>query len=118
MENSPTVLLRKGSKVGFVLLLWLITIWLFFPLFTLNEVEMTDAKSYLYRAAVGIAIMLILFGKTIFDLLFPQSVSEARSILNTVFLALYSLIIAGGIIFMVSRMIILYIRSVDLGFSF
>jgi hypothetical protein len=118
MANSPTVLFRKGSKIGFILLIWLIAAWLFYPLFTLNAVEIANAKAYLYRSAIGIAIMLILFGKTVFDLLFPQSVSEARSILNTVFLALYSLVIAGGIIFMVARMIVLYIRSVDLDLSF
>jgi len=100
------------------MLLWLIAAWLFYPLFTLNAVKMANAKAYLYRSAIGIAIMLILLGKTIFDLLFPQSVSEAKSILNTIFLALYSLVIAGGIIFMVSRMIVLYIRSVNLDVSF
>ncbi len=118
MANSPAVLFRKGSKIGFILLLWLMAAWLFYPLFTLNAVQIANAKTYLYRSAIGIAIMLILFGKTIFDLLFPQSVSEARSLLNTVFLALYTLVIAGGIIFMVSRMIVLYIRSVGLDLSF
>jgi len=118
MANSRLILFKKGSKAGFILLLWLIVAWLFYPLITLNAVEMANVKAYLYRSAVGIALMLILFGKTIFDLLFPQSVSEGRSLLNTVFLALYSLVIAGGIIFMVSRMIILYIRSVDVDLSF
>lgn len=118
MANSRLTLFKKGSKAGFILLLWLIVAWLFYPLITLNAVEMANAKAYLYRSAVGIVLMLILFGKTVFDLLFPQSVSEARSLLNTVFLALYSLVIAGGIIFIVSRMIILYIRSVDVDLSF
>jgi hypothetical protein len=118
MANSRLTLFKKGSKAGFMLLLWLIAAWLFYPLITLNAVEMANVKAYLYRSAVGIALMLILFGKTIFDLLFPLSVSEGRSLLNTVFLTLYSLVIAGGIIFMVSRMIVLYIRSVDLDLSF
>lgn len=118
MTNSSSVFLKKGTKAGLILLLWLVTAWLFYPLFTLNAIEMANAKIYLYRSTVGIAIMLILFGKTIFDLLFPQSISEARSLLNTVFLALYSLVIAGGIIYMVSRMIVLYIRSVNLDLSF
>jgi hypothetical protein len=117
-EKSKLMLFKKGSKAGLALLVWLLTAWLFYPLITLNAVEMANAKAYLYRAAVGIALMLILFGKTIFDLLFPQSVSEGRSLLNTVFLALYSLVLAGGIIFIVSRMIVLYIRSVDVGSSF
>jgi hypothetical protein len=118
MDGTVSSVSRKASKIGFILLLWVFTAWLFYPLITLDAIQMANAKAYLYRSAMGIAIMLILFGKTIFDLLFPQSVSQARSILNTIFLALYSIFIAGGILFMVSRIIVLYIRSSDTGFPF
>ncbi|KPJ69953.1 hypothetical protein AMJ44_01320 [candidate division WOR-1 bacterium DG_54_3] len=118
MSKATSVIFKKGSKAGFIFLLWMITAWLFYPLITLNAVEMVNAKTYLYRSAIGIAIMLILLGKTIFDLMFPQSISDARSIVNTVFLTLYCLAIAGSVIFMVSRMIILYIRSGDTVFPF
>jgi hypothetical protein len=109
---------RKGSQVFFIVALWIFTAWLFYPLFTLNAIQMANAKLYLFRAAVGIAIMLILFGKTIFDLFFPQSSTEAKSLFNTIFLVVYSFLIAGGIIFMVARMIVLYIRSIDTGSPF
>jgi hypothetical protein len=118
MESAGSAILRRGLRVGFILILWLFTAWLFYPLFTLNAIELAHAKTYLYRSAFGIAIMLILFGKTIFDLLFPQTVSRARSILSTIFLVLYSIFIAGGVIFMVSRIIVLYIRSIDTGTFF
>jgi hypothetical protein len=115
--ESPTVV-KKGSQVFIIIALWLFTAWLFYPLFTLNAIQIANAKLYLFRAAIGIAIMLILFGKTIFDLFFPQSSSEGKSLVNTIFLVLYSFIIAGGIILMVARMIVLYIRSIDIGASF
>ena len=118
MDGKVTPLFKKIPKGGFILLLWLFTAWLFYPLFTLNAIELANAKTYLYRSAMGIAIMLILFGKTIFDLLFPQTVSEARSILNTIFLVFYSIFIAGGVIFMAARIIVLYIRSGDTGSPF
>ena len=118
MNGDASAALRKGSKVGFILILWLFTAWLFYPLFTLNAIELANVKTYLYRSAIGIAIMLILFGKTIFDLLFPQNFSPARSIVNTIFLVLYSIFIAGGVIFMASRIIVLYIRSSDIGSPF
>jgi len=118
MGSTSSSILKKGTQVVIILSLWIITAWLFYPLFTLNAIQMANAKLYLFRAAVGIAIMLILFGKTIFDLFFPQSFSEAKSILNTIFLAIYSLVIAGGIIYMVARMIVLYIRSIDTGSPF
>ncbi len=114
----PFEIMKKGSHALIILSLWIFTAWLFYPLFTLNAIQMANAKMYLFRAAIGIAIMLILFGKTIFDLFFPQSSSEAKSIINTIFLAVYSFVIAGGIIYMVARMIVLYIRSIDTGSPF
>lgn len=110
--------IKKGTQVFVIIALWVFTAWLFYPLFTLNAIQMANAKLCLFRAAIGIAIMLILFGKTILDLFFPQTSSAARSILNTLFLIVYSLVIAGGLIFMVARMIVLYIRSIGTGSSF
>lgn len=109
---------KKGFQVFVIAGLWIFTAWLFYPLFTMNAIQMANAKLYLFRAAIGIAVMLVLFGKTIFDLFFPPSSSEAKSLLNTIFLVLYSFFIAGGVIFMVARMIVLYIRSIDTGTSF
>jgi hypothetical protein len=94
------------------------TAWLVYPLVVLDSVDMENAKEYLYRSVFGITIMLILFGKTVFDIFFPQMVTRKTPVFNTIFLALYSLIIAGGIIFMVSRMIVLYLKSRESGILF
>ncbi len=118
MNKAKSLGLNKGIKLGFVLLIWVVTAWLVYPLITLDSVNMANVKSYLYRSAVGIAVMLILFGKTVFDLLFPRTISQKMSVLNTVFLTLYCLAIASGIMFMVSRMIVVYIKSNNTGFSF
>ncbi len=118
MNGIPSSVLKKGYRVIIIIGLWVFTAWLFYPLFTLNAIQIANAKLYLFRAAIGIAIMLILFGKTIFDLFFPQSSSHAKSALNTIFLAVYSFVISGGIIYMVARMIVLYIRSIDTGSPF
>jgi hypothetical protein len=111
MARANTSRLKKGTKIGFILLLWAITAWLLYPLITLDSVDMKNAKEYLYRSTAGIAIMLIMFGKTIFDLLFPQAISQRKALLSTVFLTLYCVAIACGILFMVSRMIVLYLKS-------
>jgi hypothetical protein len=118
MGSESSVFLKKGIRFLLLLALWIFTAWLFYPLFTLDAIQMANAKLYLFRAAIGIAIMLILFGKTVFDLFFPQSTSDAKSLMNTFFLAVYSFAIAGGIIYMVARMIVLYIRSIDTGSPF
>jgi hypothetical protein len=105
--------MKSNKKLGiiFMLILWIVTAWLLYPLVVLDSVDMDSAKEYFYRSAIGIAIMIILFGKTAFDLFFPQVVSKKVPLINTIFLTLYSLLIAGGVIFMVSRMIMLYINN-------
>ncbi len=118
MDWTKPSSLKRGTKLGLVLLIWVVTAWLVYPLITLESVNIVNAKSYLYRSAIGIAIMLILFGKTVFDLLFPRAVSQKMSVVNTVFLTLYCLAIASGLMFMISRMIVVYIKSNKTGISF
>jgi hypothetical protein len=72
---------------------------------------MINAKQYLYRSAFGIGLMIILFGKTVFDLLFPQVTNRRIPVINSIFLIVYSFFMAGGIIYMVTRLIVLYIRT-------
>jgi len=111
MERAKSLRIKKGINFGFILILWVITAWLLYPLITLDSVSVENAKEYLYRSTAGIAIMLIMFGKTIFDLLFPQTISQRKALLNTIFLILYCVAIICGILFMVSRMIVLYLKS-------
>jgi len=109
---------KKSDKIYgiiFILLLWAVTIWLVYPLFTLKSIEISFAKEYIYRSAAGIAILIILFGKTVFDLFFSSAVSRKKQWANTILLTLYSMFIAGGIIYMVARMVILYMNSQDYG---
>lgn len=105
----------KILGIVFILVLWVVIIWLVYPLFTLQSIDINFAKEYIYRSAAGIAIMIILFGKTVFDLFFSQAVSRKKQWLNTILLTLYSMFIAGGIIYMVARLVVLYINSQDYG---
>ena len=87
---------KKILNILLLLALWAVTAWLLLPLIQLDAVNIENAKLYLYRSAAGILIMVILLGKTIFDLLFSQNVSQKRSLLNTVFLTVYSILLSGG----------------------
>ena len=113
MNSRKSSILKKGTEVALILIMWMVIAWLLYPLIVLDTVDMLNAKEYLYRAALGVVIMIILFGKTIFDLLFPQTVSQKKSVLNVTFLTLYSLILAGGIFFMVARIVVMFIKSSD-----
>ncbi len=108
----------KTLKVGILLILWIFTAWLLYPLITLDSINMQNAEGYFYRSAVGIVIMIILFGKTAFDLLFPQFDSTKKATLNIVFLVLYAFALASGVIFMIARMVSVYMSNQDFGMPF
>jgi len=111
MEKAKLSASTIARKAAFPLVLWVVTAWLLYPLIVLDSVNMLNAKSYLYRSSMGIVIMIIILGKAIFDLLFPQEISQKKSWAYTVFLTFYSLVITGGVIFMVSRMMVLYLKQ-------
>ena len=118
METAAILSSKNIRKVGLIILLWLGTAWLLYPLVILDTVNLMNAKEYLYRSAAGIAIMVILLGKTVCDLLFPLEISQKKSIFFMIFLTLYSMAIVGGIIFMISRIMVVYINKTDSGTLF
>jgi hypothetical protein len=118
MKGIKFFSLKKEITLVLVVILWLITAWLLYPLINLDTVDMENAKEYLYRSAAGLTIMIIFFGKTVIDLLFPQVTFKRMPLLNTIFLTIYSLAIASGIVFMIVRMAVLYVKSKKSGFLF
>ena len=117
MEKVKSSGLKKKATVGFILILWVVTAWLLYPLIATDTAALENANEYIYRFAVGIAVMIIMFGKTIFDLIFPQPISKKMPLINTVFLTLYCVAIASGIIIVVAKMIALYLKRGDTVFQ-
>ncbi len=109
---------KKGIALPLIIILWLLTAWLLYPLIVLDSIDMENTKQFLYRSAFGITIMLIFFGKTLIDLLFPEVSSKRMPVLNTVLLSIYSVALAGGIIFMIVRIVILFVKSRKSGWLF
>jgi len=92
--------------------LWILIAWLLLPLLRLEDIHRMDAGVYLFRAAIAILILIILLGRTTFDLFMPQAFSKKTPAFQTALLVLYSLLIAAGIIFMVARVVELYVGNV------
>lgn len=90
--------------------LWIVTAWLLYPLVVLESLRFVSVKQYMYRCGLGILIMLILFGRNVFDLFMPHGYSRKGSSLNTALLMIYTVCIGGTIVYMVSRLIVLYFR--------
>ena len=91
--------------------IWILIVWLLFPLFSLKDIRALNAKEYLYRAAIGIMLMIILLGRNVFDIFMPQALSKKVPAIQSALLVVYSLLIAGAIIFMVARVIELYVGN-------
>jgi heme/copper-type cytochrome/quinol oxidase subunit 2 len=92
--------------------------WLLFPLVNLDRVDMSNVKATLYRSALGITILIIFFGKTLFDLLDPWTSSRKLPRWNATLLILYMIALTGGIVFMVLRLAVVAAKSRGGGFPF
>jgi len=99
------------AKTTLVLALWTFTIWLVYPLFTLDSAESVTQGQYIGRSILGIGILIILFGKTVTDLLMPLDISRKKTILYTILLVFYSLALFAGIVFMVMRAVGLFLNN-------
>jgi len=118
MTGPDESALRKGGRVAFMLLVWGITVWLIFPLVILKDPSLKDATKYFYRSAMGITMLIILYGKTLFDLFFPLDTSRGRTVAQVIFLTLYALGMTGGIIFVLFRIFALFIKGGSAGVNF
>ncbi len=103
--------LPKGAAIVLTLALWALAAWLLYPLFRIDDVDMGNVKGYLYRSALGITVLLIFFGKTLHDLIFPWVTDRAVPRLNAVLLSVYLVALSGGIVFVLVRMAALFVKT-------
>jgi hypothetical protein len=115
MTSPASSSTRKAGGIAAYVLVWAVTAWLIFPLLFMSKVTLQEASKYFFRSALGIILLILLFGKTATDLFFPLDTSRRRSILQVVFLTVYALAMAGGIIFMLFRILALYLNSNSAG---
>ncbi len=111
MFKSRRITAKKFFDIMLFVIVWLFTIWLLYPILTASSLEFWDVNTYFYRTVIGIAIMLVFFGKTIFDLFFPLDSSRGESLLQTIFLTLYGLLVVTGILYIAGRLVVLYFHS-------
>lgn len=108
----------RGWAIALTLALWAIAAWLLYPLIHLDRVDMSNVKATLYRSALGLTLLIIFFGKTLFDLIYPWAYSKKLPRLNAALLTLYIAALGGGIIFLIIRMAALAMNNRRGGFLF
>ncbi|MCD6517616.1 MAG: hypothetical protein J7L72_09435 [Candidatus Aminicenantes bacterium] len=103
--------MKNKSGFFFVVALWILAAWLLFPLLGIGSLDLEHAKKYIFRSTGGTAVLIILFGKTVFDLFFLKAEAVKQSVFNVIFLTLYLFSIVGVLVYIVSRMIMLYVKT-------
>jgi len=79
---------------------------------------MANAKGYFFRTVIGLVILIILFGKSVTDLFFPQGLARHVSSFKSFLMIVYSFILASGILYIAGKMIVLYFRNSQTDLSF
>ena len=115
MPGLSIIAYPKLRKIAFFVFIWAVTAWLILPLIFMRSVSLQEASKYFYRSALGIILLIILFGKTVTDLFFPLDTSRRKSLFQFVFLTVYALVMAGGIILILFRILALYLKSGSAG---
>ena len=108
----------RGWAIALTLAFWVLAAWLLYPLVNLDRIDMSNVKPYLYRSALGLTLLIIFFGKTLFDLIYPWVYSKKLPRLNAALLTLYAAALGGGLIFMIIRMAALAMKNRNGGFLF
>ncbi|MDD8014454.1 MAG: hypothetical protein PHX45_02075 [Acidobacteriota bacterium] len=118
-KQSPSA--QRCIRIALFIVLWAVIAWLLYPLLAFDSASLISIRQYFYRAVLGIMMMILVFGKTVVDLFFPIDLSDKRAISYSILLTVYSLLLVGGIIFMIARVILVYLKSsinTDTGVSY
>ncbi|HOI44543.1 MAG TPA: hypothetical protein PLX50_02895 [Candidatus Aminicenantes bacterium] len=118
-KQSPSA--QRCIRIALFIVLWALIAWLLYPLLAFDSASLISIRQYFYRAVLGIMMMILVFGKTVVDLFFPIDLSDKRAISYSILLTVYSLLLVGGIIFMIARVILVYLKSsinTDTGVSY
>ena len=115
MARLSAIASPRLRKIALFVFIWAVTAWLIFPLLFMKTVTLQEASKYFYRSALGIVLLIILFGKTVTDLFFPLDTSRKKSLLHVLFLTVYALVMVGGIILILFRILALYLKSGSAG---
>jgi hypothetical protein len=116
MKKFAGSLFKNIRGIGLTLVVWAVTAWLVYPLFTISDLETWNPEAYTVRAILGIIILILFFGKTVFDLFFPLDNSMEKSWVHSIFLTIYGVVLAVGILYLAGRLIVIYFKSQNTDF--
>jgi uncharacterized membrane protein len=97
---------KKALSISLTVLYLLFAVWLVLPFVGRNP-----GGASVYRLFVGLMLMLVFVGKSLWDVLAPQGLAKKVSSVKAVLLVALAVFVTGFIIFTVAKAVDGYINS-------
>jgi hypothetical protein len=102
---------KKVLIIGLNALVLLFALWLVSPFFRLDASDEAAGKINSYRLALGLTVMILFVGKSLWDVLAPQGLAKKVSNVKAVALVGLAIVVMGFIVFTVARAAAYYLGS-------
>jgi cytochrome b561 len=102
---------KKVLALSLTALVLLFAIWLVSPFFRLDASDEANGKINSYRLALGLTVMILFVGKSLWDVLAPQGLAKKVSNAKAIALVGLTIVIMGFIVFTVARAAAYYLGS-------
>jgi preprotein translocase subunit Sec61beta len=102
---------KKVLSIGLTALVLLFALWLVSPFFRLDASDEANGKINGYRLALGLTVMILFVGKSLWDVLAPQGLAKKVSNAKAIALVGLTVVVMGFIVFTVARAAAYYLGS-------
>jgi len=102
---------KKALVVSVTALVLLFAVWLVSPFFRIEASDEANGRINGYRLALGLTIMILFVGKSLWDVLAPQGLAKKVSNVKAVALVGLAIVVMGFIVFTVARAAAYYLGS-------
>jgi len=102
---------KKALAISVTALVLLFAVWLVSPFFRIDASDEANGKINGYRLAIGLTIMILFVGKSLWDVLAPQGLAKKVSNVKAVALVGLAIAVMGFIVFTVARAAAFYLGS-------
>jgi preprotein translocase subunit Sec61beta len=102
---------KKVLAISMAALVLLFAVWLVSPFFRLDASDEAAGPINGYRLALGLTIMILFIGKSLWDVLAPQGLAKKVSNAKAIALVGLAIVVMGFLVFTVARAAAYYLGS-------
>jgi len=107
-EQTPA---QKRRGIALTAVALIIAVWLVWPFVHIERSAYGQGKILAYRLFLGLAIMLVYVGKSMFDALAPQGLARKVSNAKGIALIVLTVLLTGFIIYIVGQATVLFLTT-------